>query len=600
MAKNNQWWKNLLGYNNIYVKTGKEKTVMPGRVTTNRKGDEVIKPVEMSSEAKKAFEFFKSDYLSLLNASTRRLERYRELEFMVYNEGLMFTANSIYADETVQPNEEDRFIIINAKDTKVEKHFYQWLSDIGVNQNVLEAVAWDLTMYGDSFWVNSIDAEKGVTEITPISVYNVLNRIEYSAVMLGEEMEKRQGALTSALNASQSLRNLADFLLDPKASSEYSDNFKSYLFGYELKGHRSVAPWYISHFRRFTTKSEFYPFGRSNFIGSLSRYLSFKNTELLMDMARVSSFPKEVYEIETSEDMTEPETFRKVNQIREMVANITTQTKTPDDISIGEPIFTVKGMFNYNILENRVDLNKIADYDAKREDLILSTGIPQGYLTPGGKGGNWGTSGQNLLQQSKQFARRVFVNQSAILETITELYKTHLLITQEFDSEDTEFELSMSFPVVEESQDRMRVKSDSLRMANDIISNLGQAVGLDRGEALPIDIVKDVFINYSFLDNEDVEYWIDEVEKSREVIEEEVYSKVRKKIKSRPITEKIFKEAYFKTRRENGVSEGVWKKRHFFNSVHKNKVNDIVRDCLKKDLLEIGKVKLKDSKKGRK
>ena len=61
-----------------------------------------------------------------------------------------------------------------------------------------------------------------------------------------------------------------------------------------------------------------------------------------------------------------------------------------------------------------------------------------------------------------------------------------------------EFELALPFPVIEESQDRVRMKNDTLRLANDIITNLQNALGLDRGESIPSEVVKDIFGKISF------------------------------------------------------------------------------------------------------
>ena len=62
-----------------------------------------------------------------------------------------------------------------------------FLEKINVNRTILEDTAYGLAKFGDHFWIRSITPEDGITEITPIDVRQVKDRIEFSAI---DELEK--------------------------------------------------------------------------------------------------------------------------------------------------------------------------------------------------------------------------------------------------------------------------------------------------------------------------------------------------------------------------------------------------------------------------
>jgi hypothetical protein len=574
----------------------KQSEVVPGK--ESKKDPTKIIPINFPSDLKKTWEFFKND-VTIANPENNyenRINRYKELEFMVYNEGYMHTCALIYTNETTQADEQNRIIGIKAQTKEVEKYFYQWLIDIGADNGVIQDTAWDLSVYADHFWLNSFDLEssKGITEIVPVDPYECVDRIEFQGVKVKKAMQENSGYSTF-VNRYSNLQKLAK-MFDDEAnnSTDIAGWYKSYLFGFAFGSPENsvlTPPWYVNHFRRFASRSEFFPFGRPLFIGSLARYKSYRTTEMLIDMARVASFPKEVLQVQGSPDMTTEELAERVNDIREMYQNITSKTKNPDEIGIGEVIFTIDGLVNYDLLENRMNLDQIGDLKAKKEDLKMSTGIPMGYVDTRDR--SWGQSGQLLLQQSKTVARNVYSNQTPILSQLTELFKFHLYLTNKFDGENTKFELYMNYPVVEESSDRMRLKSDSIRLATDILSNLGEQLGLDRGEALPSDIVKDVFGKYSFLDMEEVGQWVKEFEKTKELNEEKendsigsskskffasVTLKKNKNIRERYdafIDEDCMREAYFESKQKNGFQEGSFNGKHYVSSfgIDKTRIN---------------------------
>jgi len=503
-----------------------------------------------------------------------RTDRYDDLSYMYYNNTVMSMATELYADETVQADSQSQVLQITAKKTKVKKYIEDFFDKIGITQPMLKATAFDLALYADHFWVNTSNQKEGITEIIPLDVYTVKDRIEFNALEATKRMDKKQRLYTQLINKHDKLQKLAKVLNDTK--TDYASYFRKYLFGFQMEKDIFLPPWNISHFRRFSSQSEFYPFGRPLFINCISPFRQLQTSKNLVAMARVAKFPKEHFEVEVSDRMTEVEKWNATNQAREEYDNLGTNQTGKEEFGVGGKIWTPKGLLDYKLIENRMKVEDINDLEMLRDDMILGTRVPKGYLIV--DRASFGTSGQALLQQFKPFGRAVFSLQSCILNELINLVKLQFVMTDDYEV-DEPFEISMNFPVIEESSDRLRVKSDTLRLANDIITNLQNALGLGRGEAIPPEVVKDVFSKISFIDVEDIEDWIDAIKPEEDV---EIKESIKKKIKNR-LTEELIKEIEFKTKKDNRMFEGVSSGRHFCNSFKVDKMQKTILDLFKND-----------------
>jgi len=555
----------FFGFTTKKRKGSNRRTVVPAEIK-KKDGKETLTPVNITPELQRVLDYFESDYTKIdLSTYDSMKNMWDELEFMVINEGLLNTACQVYTDETTQADAQERILNIQARDRKIEKHFYEWVNSIGLTNGLIENIAYDLTQFGNHFWANQIDYEDGVVGVTPINIREVKQRMEFNLTQFKDYKS------TVSQSSSQKLQSLAKEL-DQKSLKQLDlkHKYQNYFFGYELSDGSVLPPWGLTHFRRFTTQSDIFPFGKPLLMGSLSRYKSLKNTELIIDMARVASFPKDHYTVKVSEGSGPAEVYQRVNEVRRLIENLTPKTETKDRISIGEATYSVEGMYDYKQWESRLDINKLADYNMKREDLVLSTGLPVGVLDPS-KGAS-GRGGASLIQQNKMVARRVYTNQTAILEALTQLYKIHLLITGEFEKEDTEFILSLNFPILEMDSERTRTMNDLLRLSKDILDNLGTSLGLERGESLPVEVVKDIFARYSFLTPDELDDWVKVLEKERSKEQEET---VKKKLSNRPIQEEIFREAYVSAFTRVGLYEGVMAGTHYYSSSNKANISGL-------------------------
>jgi hypothetical protein len=524
-----------------------------------------------------------------------RFDRYDDLEYMLYNDTIISMAADLYADEGSQCDAQTEPVIITAKKQAVAKKIKDLFELWGITQSYVRETLWNIAFYGDSFDINII-TDDGVEEVVPQDMRTVLDRIEFKATDAAKRMKGKTGAF---INRDPRLKQLANELENDAKNGNYASMFKSYLMGFQLEGDLFVPPWGVNHYRLNSKRSEFWPFGRSMFIYSIGPFRQLKTSKNLMALTRAMSFPKDVYTIETSENMTESEKWEAVEEARMEFHNLGASTNGKDDFSVGSEIWIPSGLINHEQIKSDLRVEDIADVELLRDDMIMGTRIPKGYLVV--DRASFGSSGQSLLQQHKPFGRAVFSIQSVFLENLTALVKMHFLITGEFDKEMTEFELALNFPVMEEAQDRLRMKNDTLRLAKDVLDNIGQAVGLDRDEALPTDVVKDIFSKYSFLTPEEMDTYISAVEKQKgqpdtgkepdefslyadiSNSKDQILERTRNKLAER-LNEDIILDAMFEAKRNMRVEEGVFNKRHFVSSIRSTKEQQHMYSLLRKEV----------------
>lgn len=504
-----------------------------------------------------------------------RNNRYKDMDYMIYNDSIISMALNLYADEIAQPDDNMEIIKVNAPDSAVAKEIRSLLDKWGITQKYIREVSFNLCAYGDSFDIVDIDPKEGVTSLTPIDVYDVTDRLEFKA---SEIKKRRDYTRWYNICRDETVRQyLTDFEDEIKESP--SAAFESYLFGFIICEEYYLAPWQVLHYRLESRRSEFFPWGRPLFINLIGPWRQLKTSMNLMALARTMKFPKDVFGVETSDEMTTMEKWDAVNSARQEYSNQGRYNKAKEEFALGDEVWIPKDLIDFQTHQTDINLDDIADVEFLRDNIMMGTAIPKGYLIT--DEGGWGTSNQSLLQQSKPFGRAVYRIQSEELERISYLIRLHFLITGQFEKEFTEFELSMNFPVVEEASDRLQLKSDTMDLANAIINNLKDAMGYT-AETVPISLIKKVFAKYSFLTPEELDKYIGELEKEQKRAdasgdtfdatdvfnkggygaEDEVdFTEEAKKFESR-LNEDVVRMAYFESLKSLGVSESTIRGRH--------------------------------------
>lgn len=527
--------------------------------------------VKFSDELQKLYEFWLNDTYDSAQTIKDRQERYESLQYAYYNSPIISATVDLYADEATQIDSQSKVIGVEAKNRQIEKFITEFFDRIGVTQKLLHDIAWNIVLFGDGVWILPSTPEKGIEEIIPVDPMSLKDRFEFNAVEASKKLNKSK--FGSFVNKNTNLSMIRKMMDDNTA--DFSKQFKNYLFGYKIEN-QMLPPWNVAHFRAFTTQSEFYPFGRPILINSLAPFRQLQTVKNLMALGRANSFDITHYGVKTDENATPEDKWDSVNEARQQMSNLSNNPSGKEQFTINSEIWTPQDMLEVDRLESNFDPDKVGDVEMLRDDLIMGTRIPKGYLIVDKS--SFGTSGQALLAQHKPFARAVYSVQSAILEQLAQIVRVQMVMTGKFDPDEAEFELTMPFPETEESQDRVSVKNDLLRLTKDIIDNLGDALGLGRDEALPPEVVKSIFSQFSFMDGEDIDDWIDQVTASREeegeeteegdlfnrrVISGERKRRIQERLNDNP---DIVQECYFDSKRRHNYKEGVLKYRHYINS----------------------------------
>ena len=400
-------------------------------------------------EMKRLWDWYLSETSDTTSFRKNRIDRYKDIDYMIYNEPIMSMAVGLYADEVSQIDDQMQVMKVTSKNPAVSKEIKKLFDRLHINQAYVRETAWNLSAYGDSFDIISSDDANGVTGLTSVDVYDVKDRLEFKA----SEIQKRYKNVNSFYDYFEREFSVKQYVQNFMAlgQKDPSAAFIPYLFGFIVGEDTYLAPWQVLHYRLNSNRSEFFPFGRPLFINLVGPFRQLRTAMNFMGLARPMSFPKSVFSVNTSDEMTASEKWEAVNEARQEYSNFGKTNKSREQFALGEEVWVPKDLIDFDSIKTDINLNDIADIELLRDNLIMGTAIPKGYLIV--DQGGWGTSNQSLLQQSKPFARASFRIQSEILDRLSFLVKLHFMLTKQFEGELTEFELSMNFPVVEEAED---------------------------------------------------------------------------------------------------------------------------------------------------
>ena len=610
ISKTNKQYKNaskLMDFFNLGVTT--DGHMIPTEHVRDKDGKELpkIKPIEMPSAMEQTYQYLLSNYNTMpYSDNMYRFLRYKDMKMACTTEPILETATRIYVSEAYTSEYGKNLVQIKAKDSKLEKYFYKWFEDVGFTENVIRDIFTNLVMYGDAFWVNGIDMEGkgGITKITMLSPFLVTDRIEFNVGMVNEKREWFRMALNLA-NTYPSLQQIVD-IVSQKNVEDISKLYQSYLFGYTLKLYaeeenendpqdvenvKGVPPWCIAHCRLFTTDKEFAPFGKPMFLSAIPTFKSYKTTQLLIDMLRSQSFPREHYSIHCDENSDPFTRQMRISEAKNFIEGITPQTQNQDGLSVGSKIFSCDGLIDYELLDPSIDLESLGDLEAKKYSMCMATGIPMTYLCPEEGEGLGGDNAEKLYYLNKIFQRRVDALRRAFLEELDETFRMHLLLTEEFDGDKSEFELSIENPVQDYSSDKVSEISDIFGLAKEVVDTISTCAGLETGDRIAPNIVKSVLTQYLPVEKDIINKWIDEIYGSAEEEENQnndeddgkskdnLFGKKPNLFESRQIMEKIeesknkINEEYFKYKKEHGMTEGQIGNRYYYNNTYRLKAH---------------------------
>ena len=440
-----------------------------------------------------------------------RQARLNELSFMYYNDPFISRACHLVADEATQQDVQDRIISIESPNINFVEHTYNLLNSWGITQTRLNAVCFDLELYGESFWAHKVGTN-GIEKIKPISVNSVMERLEFSPIHVAKFLSERDGWMTANRDRGSKIKDLVNLLKSKESMDEaenLADMFDDKLLGYELHDGIIAPPWLISHFRFNADHSEFYPYGRPPLIQCLAPFKQAHSTMALQGLARSMSFPVTMYKVNTPKGLTPTQAFDTVNNVRQQYDNlgVTSAGAGSEVYTVNTKIWVPSELLDIEVKESKCDMDFIEDLENYQKRVAYAANIPLGYLDPNGGEGSTYVSGISLMEQYKPFARHVYSIQSIVLDTIGMLIRMHYAITGEFDY-NTPFILSMRFPAIEMSDEKRQARQASIDLSQGIVDLLKNVLGIGDEDTLPEDVVTDILSKYSFLDPTEVQKWM--------------------------------------------------------------------------------------------
>lgn len=423
---------------------------------------------------------------------------YNDLDMIFLNQPLLVRGKDLTRDEVYQADANFKTIGIDAS-PRVRDYLMEFHDKIGLEQHIPGATD-SIVRYGNAGWVLGTD-DSGINRIVPIHIFDLVDRIEFSAHKLRKQLSDVKSTVFRMSN-SQKMKLLIDSVLKTQNLESYLESF---LFGYQI-GDFIIPPWKFIHFRNLVNESPFAPFGEPFFLHSIAPYRQYDAAMTLQVAARSARFP--IFKHELILDGVPPsDKLAHAVRFMNLLENSGMHQTRKEEFGIGERVVTIKGLYEFSQETPDIDIGRMDDVDILRDDLVLSTGLPRNFLDP--NNGSFGNSGIALSQQFRPFGRRVYRIQQILLEGISQMDKIQLILSGKFSEEEIDFQLTMPYPESQIDRDSIGAQSDLLDLANKIMDTVGQRFVGDPNALLPPELVKQILQKITPYDPQILKQWMD-------------------------------------------------------------------------------------------
>ena len=464
-------------------------------------------PEALSGELGKLFNAYVNDTHETTESLREKRDRYNQLDFMYLNDPFISSVADLMADEACQIDQQDNLISIEASSKEQTQAMYNLLNQWNIDQTRVADTVFNISYYGDGLWGLKVD-KTGITGVKPIHPRLLRERLEFNPLEVKERLEDMHKSWDSHRHRDAKISTLLS-QIEAEEVQDFSDMFDTYLFGFDVGG-QLLPPWAAYHFRLNPGRSEYFPYGKSNFVKAIAPFQQMSSSYILQAMARIMSFPVREMQVKTTQGMNEADHFDRINRVREMYEGQGQEMPdiAADPYSLMSTVWSPEGLMSLNIHESKVDLDFVGDIELLTDRVAIASGAPKGYLVQ--EWGGFGNSGLSLVEQHKPFARRIYSLQSAFLEGLADIFRLHFAITGLYDYREP-FKLSMNFPNSEIDDTRQTAKQNSLDLATNVMDTIADTMGIDG--PLPFEVVKDILLKMSFVDNKDIDKWLSIIRK---------------------------------------------------------------------------------------
>jgi len=383
-----------------------------------------------------------SGYNQSLYQKTMRLGLFRDYEAMD-SDPLVASALDIYADETTLKSEYGDILTINSDNNQIHDILHNLYYDILNIEFNLYPWTRNLCKYGDFFLKLDISEKFGITNVEPLSSYDV-QRVE------GEDIENP---------------HYTKFVLESGDVRQTQQGAKTEFENYE-----------IAHFRMISD-SNFLPYGRSMLEGGRKVWKQLSLMEDAMLIHRIMRAPeKRIFNIDIG-NIPPAEVDQYMQKIvgkmkKAPVIDENGQYNLKYNIqNITEDFFLpVRGGDSGTRIENLSGLEYQAtdDIEYLRNKLLASLKIPQPYYGYAEKASE---SKATLAAEDVRFARTIERIQRIMVSELTKIGIVHLYSQGYTDQDLVNFDLELTNPSKIYEQEKLELLGQRIQTFNDLSEN---------------------------------------------------------------------------------------------------------------------------------
>ena len=383
-----------------------------------------------------------SGYNQSLYQKTMRLGLFRDYEAMD-SDPLVASALDIYADETTLKSEYGDILTINSDNNQIHDILHNLYYDILNIEFNLYTWTRNLCKYGDFFLKLDINEKYGITNVEPLSSYDV-QRVE------GEDIENP---------------HYTKFVLESGDVRQTQQGAKTEFENYE-----------IAHFRMISD-SNFLPYGRSMLEGGRKVWKQLSLMEDAMLIHRIMRAPeKRIFNIDIG-NIPPAEVDQYMQKIvgkmkKAPVIDENGQYNLKYNIqNITEDFFLpVRGGDSGTRIENLSGLEYQAtdDIEYLRNKLLASLKIPQPYYGYAEKASE---SKATLAAEDVRFARTIERIQRIMVSELTKIGIVHLYSQGYTDQDLVNFDLELTNPSKIYEQEKLELLGQRIQTFNDLSEN---------------------------------------------------------------------------------------------------------------------------------
>ena len=382
-----------------------------------------------------------SGYNQSLYQKTMRMGLFRDYEAMD-SDPLISSALDIYADETTLKSEYGKILSIKSDNNQIHDILHNLYYDILNIEFNLYPWTRNLCKYGDFFLKLDINDKYGITNVEPLSSYDV-QRVE------GEDPENP---------------HYTKFVLESGDIRQTQQGQKSELENYE-----------VAHFRMISD-SNFLPYGRSMLEGGRKVWKHLSLMEDAMLIHRIMRAPeKRIFNI----DIGNIPPAEVDNYMQKIVGKMKKAPVIDDNgqynlkyniQNITEDFFLpVRGGDSGTRIENLsgLEYQTTDDIEYLRNKLLASLKIPQPYYGYAEKASE---SKATLAAEDVRFARTVERIQRIMVSELTKIGIVHLYSQGYTDADLVNFDLELTNPSKIYEQEKLELLGQRIQTFNDLTS----------------------------------------------------------------------------------------------------------------------------------